>query len=59
MKAYTVYDNIHGGFTIWWQYFDKYNNKWAKKSMVVNSKEMMIMWKRRLENDGYKFVGKI
>lgn len=59
MKAYTVYDNTDGGFTIWWQYFDRYNNRWLKKKMLVNTKESMLMWKKRLEGDGYKFVGKL
>jgi hypothetical protein len=59
VKTYTVYDNVDGGFTIWWQYFDKYHAKWIKKKMLVNSKETMMMWKKRLERDGYVFVGKI
>ena len=59
MKAYTVYDNIDGGFTIVWNQYDKFNNRWIKKNMSVNSKETMFMWKRRLEADGYKFVGKL
>jgi hypothetical protein len=59
MKQYSVYDNADGGFTIVWNHFDRYNNSWIKKKMFVNSKETMLMWKRRLESDGYKFVGKL
>lgn len=59
MKNYTIYDNADGGYTIWWTQFDRYENRYVKKKMVVNTKESMMMWKRRLENDGYKFVGKL
>jgi hypothetical protein len=59
MKQYTIYDNADGGYTIWWTNFDKYNNRWLKKKFQVNTKESMIIWKRRLEGDGYKFVGKL
>lgn len=59
MKTYTIYDNADGGYTIWWTQYDRYNNKWVKKNMLVNNKPTMLMWKRRLETDGYKFVGKI
>jgi hypothetical protein len=59
MKNYTIYDNADGGYTIWWTHYDKYNGRWLKKKMQVNTKESMVMWKRRLEADGYKFVGKL
>ena len=59
MKKYTVYDDVDGGFTIWWTSYDKYNSEWIKKNMVVNTKESMLMWKRKFESGGYKFVGKI
>lgn len=59
MKQFTIYDNADDGYTIWWTYYDKYNNRWMKKKMFVNTKETMIMWKKRLEAEGYKFVGKL
>jgi len=59
MKTYTIYDNADGGFTIWWTSYDKYNNKYVKKKMVLYTKESMLMWKRKFESGGYKFVGKI
>ena len=58
-KTFTIYDNTDGGYTIWYKYFDKYRNDYQKKKMVVTNKESMLMWKRKLENDNYKFVGKI
>jgi len=59
MKNYTIYDNADGGFTIWWTHYDRYNNQYVKKKMLVNTKDSMLMWKKRLEADGYKFVGKL
>jgi len=58
-KLYTVYDNTDGGFTIWWQSYDRYSGMVKKKSFTVNTKEAMIKWKRELEQSGYKFVGKL
>jgi hypothetical protein len=59
MKTYTIYDNLEGGFTIWWKYYDKYNNKYVKKSYNAINKDGMMVFRRELERNGYKFVGKI
>jgi len=59
MKTYTIYDNLNGGFTIWIQYFDTYENKYKKVAKHFEFKNAMLNYKKQLEADGYKFVGKI
>lgn len=58
-KLYTIYDNANGGFTIWYQYYDKYENKYMKKAIHFEFKQSMLKYKQGLENNGYKFVGKL
>ena len=58
-KLFTIYDNMNGGFTIMYQYYDKYNNKIIKKTIHFEFKQSMIKYKNNLEMDGYKFVGKL
>jgi hypothetical protein len=59
MKTYTIYDNANGGFTIWYQYFDRYENRYVKKAIHFEFKNQMLNYKKKLEDEGYRFVGKI
>lgn len=54
MKVYTVYDNADGGYSIWYK-----SNNFDKKSYYAYNKKIMLSFCKKLENDGYKFVGKI
>jgi len=58
-KLYTIYDNADGGYTIWYQYWDRYTNKCVKKYLTFDYKESMIKYRTSLEKNGYKFVGKL
>ena len=57
MKTYTVYDNMDGGFSIWYKYYDGTN--YIKKSYYAYNKKSMLEFTKKLESNGYKFVGKI
>jgi hypothetical protein len=59
VKTYTIYDNANGGFTIWYQYYDSYENKYVKKSIHFEFKNQMMSYKTKLEENGYRFVGKL
>ena len=58
-KTYSVYDNMDGGFSIWYTYYDPNLKKVEKKSYYAYSKKIMLSFTRQLESNGYKFVGKL
>ena len=59
MKTYTIYDNTDGGYTIWYKWYDYKQNSFVKKSYYAYNKQVMIKFTKSLEENGYKFVGKI
>ena len=59
MKSYTIYDNVDGGYTIWYKYYDYSCQEFIKKSFQAKTKSLMLDFTKKLENNGYKFVGKI
>ena len=59
MKTYTIYDNVDGGYTIWYKFFDYSAQDFIKKSFQAKTKSIMIDFTKKLEKSGYKFVGKI
>lgn len=59
MKTYTVYDNTDGGYSIWYQYYDYGINQYVKSKYYAYNKAKMLSFTKSLEDNGYKFVGKI
>jgi hypothetical protein len=59
VKTYTVYDNMDGGYSIWYQYYDYNQKQYIKNYYYAYSKKVMMSYTKDLENKGYKFVGKL
>lgn len=59
MRRYSVYDNASGGYTVWYQYYDYSAKEHIMKDYNFNNREEMLRFTKKLERDGYKFVGKI
>lgn len=59
MKTYTIYDNADGGYTIWYQFFDNSNKNFVRKFFQANTKALMLDFAKKLQKNGYKFVGKM
>jgi hypothetical protein len=59
LKRYTVYDNASGGFTVWYQFYDYSAKDYIMKDYHFHSKDDMLRFTRKLEREGYRFVGKI
>jgi len=59
LKRYTVYDNTDGGYSIWYEYYDLSKRQYVKKTYYAYNKQAMLNFTKKLQSNGYSFVGKI
>lgn len=59
MRTYTVYDNIDGGFTVKYRYYDYSAKEFKVRIWNCPNQAAMKSFTDRLRADGYKYVGKI
>lgn len=58
-KIYTIYDNLSGGYTIRYKYYDRYEERFVVKVFQAIDVASMRAFTTKLKASGYKFVGKL
>lgn len=59
MRVFTVYDNVDGGYTVKYRYYDYSAQNYKTKTWQCPNYSSMKNFTEKLRADGFKYVGKI
>ena len=57
MKQYVVFDNVSGGYTIRYRYYNNQQKRYIYNVYQANDLRSMREFEKKLIKDNYKFVG--